>query len=321
MKVLADDRWESWRSPRPWAWSRPRTGRLGSPTRHRGEQPRVPHRRGNPTSGPSPTCSPRSSRRTTRRTPRPSATCSRRTPRSRTRTARSRGAATPSSSVSRGSSRRTTAARSPWTPTPSGSSGPTSRSRRARRRSRPGPTPRRVTNRYSVIYARQGGRWLHARIRDEPSEEATPHERLLELEWMLGEWVNESDDGVVSHHLHVGGGRQLPAPRVRRQGRGPHRPQRHPAHRLGRPAGAVPHVGLRRRRRVRRGADVTRRRPLGRPRRGRPVGRAVGLVHQRDHGPRQGPDSLGESDRTVGGEAIPDTDRFTLVRRRAGPGK
>jgi uncharacterized protein (TIGR02246 family) len=56
-------------------------------------------------------------------------------------------------------------------------------------------TPPR-TNRYSVIYARQGGRWLHALIRDEPPED-DPHERLEELEWMLGEWVNESDDEVV----------------------------------------------------------------------------------------------------------------------------
>ena len=56
-------------------------------------------------------------------------------------------------------------------------------------------TPPR-TNRYSVIYARQGGRWLHALIRDEPPED-DPHERLEELEWMLGEWVNESDDGIV----------------------------------------------------------------------------------------------------------------------------
>jgi uncharacterized protein (TIGR02246 family) len=52
------------------------------------------------------------------------------------------------------------------------------------------------TNRYSVIYARQGGRWLHALIRDEPPED-DPHERLEELGWMLGEWVNESDDGIV----------------------------------------------------------------------------------------------------------------------------
>jgi uncharacterized protein (TIGR02246 family) len=53
------------------------------------------------------------------------------------------------------------------------------------------------TNRYSVIYARQGGRWLHARIRDEPEEDVPAKDRLRELEWMLGEWVNESDDEVV----------------------------------------------------------------------------------------------------------------------------
>ena len=57
-------------------------------------------------------------------------------------------------------------------------------------------TPPR-TNRYSVIYARQGGRWLHARIRDEQPDEVSPHEQLLQLAWMLGEWVNESDDGIV----------------------------------------------------------------------------------------------------------------------------
>ena len=56
------------------------------------------------------------------------------------------------------------------------------------------------TNRYSVIYARQGGRWLHARIRDEQADEVSPHEQLLQLEWMLGEWVNESDDGIVKTH-------------------------------------------------------------------------------------------------------------------------
>jgi uncharacterized protein (TIGR02246 family) len=54
------------------------------------------------------------------------------------------------------------------------------------------------SNQYSVIYAREGGRWLHARIRDEPETEVSPHERLLELEWMLGDWVNESDDALVS---------------------------------------------------------------------------------------------------------------------------
>jgi uncharacterized protein (TIGR02246 family) len=53
------------------------------------------------------------------------------------------------------------------------------------------------TSRYEVIYAREGGRWLHARIRDDPYEDVSPHERLQELSWMLGEWVNESDNATV----------------------------------------------------------------------------------------------------------------------------
>jgi uncharacterized protein (TIGR02246 family) len=60
-----------------------------------------------------------------------------------------------------------------------------------------GADTRPRTNRYSVIYARQGGRWLHARIRDELPEDDS-HERLEELDWLLGEWVNESDDGIVN---------------------------------------------------------------------------------------------------------------------------
>lgn len=59
----------------------------------------------------------------------------------------------------------------------------------------PGAPPR--ANNYSAIYARQGGRWLQARIRDEPSEGVTPNEQLRELGWMLGDWINESDDAVV----------------------------------------------------------------------------------------------------------------------------
>lgn len=59
-----------------------------------------------------------------------------------------------------------------------------------------GPDSSPVENRYSVLYARQEGRWLHARIRDEPPE-ANPHRQLLALGWMLGEWVNESEDAVV----------------------------------------------------------------------------------------------------------------------------
>ncbi len=54
------------------------------------------------------------------------------------------------------------------------------------------------SNRYTVLYAKQDGHWLHARIKDEESTPETPNERLKDLEWMLGEWVNESDDAIVS---------------------------------------------------------------------------------------------------------------------------
>src|SRR5581483_5987041 len=54
------------------------------------------------------------------------------------------------------------------------------------------------TSRYSVIYIKQGGRWLQARIRDETPSELSAHDHLKDLEWMLGAWVNESDDELVT---------------------------------------------------------------------------------------------------------------------------
>ena len=54
------------------------------------------------------------------------------------------------------------------------------------------------TSRYSVIYVKQDGHWLHARIQDQTPSELSAHDHLKDLEWMLGEWVNESDDELVS---------------------------------------------------------------------------------------------------------------------------
>jgi uncharacterized protein (TIGR02246 family) len=54
------------------------------------------------------------------------------------------------------------------------------------------------TTRYSIIYAKQDGRWLHARIKDETPSEPSAHDHLKDLEWMIGEWLNESDDEIVS---------------------------------------------------------------------------------------------------------------------------
>lgn len=51
--------------------------------------------------------------------------------------------------------------------------------------------------RYTVVYIKKDGRWLQSVVRDEVSHDLTPHERLQELEWLVGEWVNESQDAVV----------------------------------------------------------------------------------------------------------------------------
>ena len=55
-------------------------------------------------------------------------------------------------------------------------------------------------SRYSVLLVRRNGRWLQASVQESPPQAEpglTPHERLKELEWLLGEWVDESEAGVV----------------------------------------------------------------------------------------------------------------------------
>jgi uncharacterized protein (TIGR02246 family) len=52
--------------------------------------------------------------------------------------------------------------------------------------------------RFTAVYVKEKGRWLQSVVRDDPSHDLTPHEHLLDLEWMLGEWVNESQDAVVA---------------------------------------------------------------------------------------------------------------------------
>src|SRR3954452_8043127 len=176
------------------------------------------------------------------------------------------------------------------------------------------------TNQYSVIYARQAGRWLHARIRDEPPDD-DPHEQLVDLEWMLGEWVNESDDAVVYTHCKWSkdGNFLLRDFDVKVEGR----------------------IALSGTQRI--GWDAERRqfRTWVFDDRG---GFAEGLMSRdgdrwviKSTGVRSdgqavsvtsavtvlGKDRLlwETSDRTLGGEAIPDTDRFTLVRPAPDPGK
>jgi uncharacterized protein (TIGR02246 family) len=51
--------------------------------------------------------------------------------------------------------------------------------------------------RFTVVYVKRDGHWLQSAVRDEVSRDLTPHDRLKELEWLVGEWINESQDAVV----------------------------------------------------------------------------------------------------------------------------
>jgi len=54
-------------------------------------------------------------------------------------------------------------------------------------------------NRFSVLLVRRDGKWRIAEIREYPAPQSdiSPYERLQELEWMVGDWVDESDNNRV----------------------------------------------------------------------------------------------------------------------------
>jgi uncharacterized protein (TIGR02246 family) len=52
-------------------------------------------------------------------------------------------------------------------------------------------------DRYAVLYVKKDGKWLQSSVRERPESDVSPHERLQELEWLVGDWINESQDAVV----------------------------------------------------------------------------------------------------------------------------
>ncbi len=52
--------------------------------------------------------------------------------------------------------------------------------------------------RFTVVYIKTNGQWLQSAVRDEFSHDLGPHDRLKELEWLVGDWINESQDAVVN---------------------------------------------------------------------------------------------------------------------------
>lgn len=57
-----------------------------------------------------------------------------------------------------------------------------------------------VSRLYTVLFVKRGGRWLISSEREEPDPLVRPHERLKELEWMLGDWLDEGSDSLVRVH-------------------------------------------------------------------------------------------------------------------------
>lgn len=59
-----------------------------------------------------------------------------------------------------------------------------------------GETPT-ARSRYTVLHVKQDGRWRMKLVREEEEEPLSPYARLQELEWMLGDWVDEGPDAVI----------------------------------------------------------------------------------------------------------------------------
>lgn len=62
---------------------------------------------------------------------------------------------------------------------------------------RPGDPATSEKSRYTVVYVKREGKWLQSIVRDASLDSVTPYDRLKELEWMVGDWVDESEAGQV----------------------------------------------------------------------------------------------------------------------------
>ncbi len=61
----------------------------------------------------------------------------------------------------------------------------------------PGPGQPPESNRYNVVHVKRDGKWLMALARDSDGEALANHQRLHALEWLVGDWIDESPEAVV----------------------------------------------------------------------------------------------------------------------------
>ena len=65
--------------------------------------------------------------------------------------------------------------------------------------------------RFHALVVRSGGKWLISELRDYPAppEDVAPYERLRELEWMVGEWVDESENAKINATVKWGDNKSI----------------------------------------------------------------------------------------------------------------
>jgi uncharacterized protein (TIGR02246 family) len=71
------------------------------------------------------------------------------------------------------------------------------------------PREATIVNQFVALLARQGNAWRIVEIREHaaPAESVNLYDRLKELEWMVGKWVDESEDAQVSTTVRWGQGK------------------------------------------------------------------------------------------------------------------
>lgn len=55
---------------------------------------------------------------------------------------------------------------------------------------------------YIAVHAKKNGLWKLESVRETSLPEPDPHEQLKQLEWLIGEWVDESPSQTVEHRCH-----------------------------------------------------------------------------------------------------------------------
>jgi len=55
---------------------------------------------------------------------------------------------------------------------------------------------------YMVLFVKQGGRWMYSSVREQREPGIAHPARLNELDWLVGEWLDESRDSVVNASCH-----------------------------------------------------------------------------------------------------------------------